>query len=299
MLNDGLVEFTETEFASPALVVGKKDNPDGTTNKMRLCADLREINQWTVQDPFPFHRIDDLLLRAGGAEWFSKIDFRESFYQIPLSTRSRKYTSFVAPGIHVQHTVLPFGWKNSPQKFQRFMTCHVLRELLHDRRIGNYIDDTFIAAETREECPRITYVVLERFQEAGLIINPVKTQICVPSIKLLGRILDGLTRTTRNECREKSLKSRDPNDIYTLRYFCGLMEQFRDRIDHYSDIIKPLNNLKKKSIFFEWNDECKAAKQLLMDNITQDPVLFTRLEAILRTVDRCISNRHRRLYLST
>ena len=80
MLNDGLVELTESEFASPALVVGKKDDPDGTTNKMRLCADLREINQWTVQDPFPLPRIDDLLLRACGAKWFSKIDLRESFH---------------------------------------------------------------------------------------------------------------------------------------------------------------------------------------------------------------------------
>lgn len=273
MLAEGLVEHTDSEFASPCVIVDRKDNPDGTPGKKRLCTDFRELNKWTIKDAFPVPHLDDLIRRAGGAKFFSKIDLKDSFYQVPLTLESRKYTAFVVPGYHVCYTCLPYGWINSSQKFQRFMTAHVLRELLHDRRIGNFIDDTWIAAETEEECQRLTYVVLERFAECGLIINLAKSEVCVPSIRLLGRVFDGITRTTRSECREKALNSKDPHDIRTLRSFCGLMDQFKDRIPHYSDLMRPFNHLKKKGVPFHWSDECKEAKMKLMRIITSDPIL--------------------------
>ena len=273
MLADGLLEQTDSAYAAPTVVVQRKDNPDGTPGKLRMCTDFRMINEWTVQDPFPLPVIDDLLKRAGGAKWFTKIDLRESFYQVPLTQETRQFTALVAPGVHLQYTGLPFGWKNSAQKFQRFMTVHVLSDLLHDRRIGNYVDDTFVAAATKEECQQLTFRVLQRFDEKGLLINLVKSEVCVPQIKLLGRLLDGVTRTTRSECREKALQAADPYDLHTLRSFCGLVEQFRDRIPHFSDIMRPLNRLRKKGVPFEWDEQCKAAKHQLMDLITSDPIL--------------------------
>ena len=273
MLDDGLVEQTDSPFASPCLVVDKKDDPDGTTGKMRLCTDLREVNKWCTQNPFPLPNIQDLLQRTGGAKYFSRIDLKDSFWQLPLTQDSRKYTAFVTPSHHVQYTCLPFGYRSSPQLFSKFMRSHVLRELLHDRRVGQYVDDVFVACQTEQECAKLTYVILKRYAEVGLIINLAKTQVCKPEIKLLGRTLDGRTRTTRSESREKALNSKDPHDIHTLRSFCGLLETFRERIPHFSTIMKPINELRKKGVPFHWNDECQQAKQKLMDIITSDPIL--------------------------
>ena len=273
MLAQGLVEHTESEFASPCVLVDRKDNPDGSRANMRLCTDFRAVNNWTVRDAFPLPHIEDLIIRSGGAKYFSKIDLKSSFYQISLTDESRKYSAFVVPGYHVAYTVLPFGYINSSQKFQRFMTAHVLRELLHDRRVGNFIDDTWVACATEEECSQLTYIILERFAECGLIINLDKTQICVPEIKILGRTFDGLTATTRSECRAKALAARDPYDLQTLRSFVGLVNQFRDRIPNFSQIIRPLNDLKKKGVPFIWSEDCKKAKALLMEKITDDPIL--------------------------
>ena len=130
MLDDGFVELTDSPFASPSIVVNKKDDPDGTTGLMRLCTDFRDLNQYVTQDPYPLPLIDHLIMRAGGAKFFSRIDLKESFYQLPLTPESRMYSAFVTPGYHVQYTCLCFGYRNSPQIFQKFMTAHVLRELL-------------------------------------------------------------------------------------------------------------------------------------------------------------------------
>lgn len=273
MLDDGLLEPTTSDFASPCLVVDKKDDPDGTTNKKRLCTDFREVNKHCTQNPFPLPNIQDLLQRSGGATCFSKIDLRDSFWQLPLEPETRMYTAFVTPKHHVQYTCLPFGYRNSPQLFMKFMTQHVLRELLHDHRIGCYIDDVWVACATRDECARLTFVILKRYAEVGLIINIKKTQICVPNIKILGRIFDGITMTTKSECREKALNSRDPHDIHTLRSFCGLIETFRDRIPHLSDIMRPINALRKKGMPFIWTEDCQKAKATLMKIITDDPIL--------------------------
>ena len=50
--------------------------------KFRLCVDYRPLNAITVADVYHLYRIDEMIDKAWGSRWFSKMDLHARFHQI-------------------------------------------------------------------------------------------------------------------------------------------------------------------------------------------------------------------------
>ncbi|XP_047026313.1 uncharacterized protein LOC124634698 [Helicoverpa zea] len=107
LLEKGVIRRSTSEYASPIILVRKRDGSD------RLCVDFRALNRITVKDRYPLPLIDDHIDRLGSYKFFSCLDMATGFHQIPLKEECIHLTGFVTPEEHFEYVKMPFGLANS------------------------------------------------------------------------------------------------------------------------------------------------------------------------------------------
>ena len=105
LLGIGIVRPSRSPWASPALLVAKRDG----TN--RLCVDYRKLKSITVSDPFPLSLIGELLDRLGKATYITTLDLVMGYHQVPVQTDSIPKTAFITSRGKWEYTRMPFGLK--------------------------------------------------------------------------------------------------------------------------------------------------------------------------------------------
>ncbi|GFT60426.1 retrovirus-related Pol polyprotein from transposon 17.6 [Trichonephila clavipes] len=127
----GIISKSNSQYNTPALFVKQKE-------KWRLVLDFRKLNEITVTQDFVIPTLDDILHEISGSNYFSALDMKSAFNQIPLHFADRHKTAFSTPdGDKYQFNRLCFGLKNSPKAFQS-IAQEVLGDLLHHGAFGLY-----------------------------------------------------------------------------------------------------------------------------------------------------------------
>ena len=88
----GLITESHSHYAAPAMLVKK---PDGSP---RLVIDYKKLNFITIKDSSPLPNLEDVLRKLGkGYCFFSKLDLKSGFYQIPINENDKIKTAFITP----------------------------------------------------------------------------------------------------------------------------------------------------------------------------------------------------------
>ncbi|PIL34997.1 hypothetical protein GSI_02784 [Ganoderma sinense ZZ0214-1] len=180
-LRDGIIEPSESPWSAPIIFAKKKDG----TN--RICVDYRRLNAVTVKNAYPLPRIDDTYQHLHGARFFTMLDLKSGYWQIPIDPASWEKTAFEMRYGQYQFRVMEFGLCNAPATFQRFMN-NVLRPYL-DRCAMVYLDDIIIYSPTEQQHVQDVMCVLSALHSNSLVLNEKKCRFASPKIEYLGHII--------------------------------------------------------------------------------------------------------------
>ena len=287
LCDNNIIVESRSQYASPIVIVRKKNG------ELRLCVDYRKLNSRTLPDQYAVPLVQEALDCLNGCTWFSVIDLKSGYYQIPMKKEDQEKTAFICPLGFYEFKRLPQGIKGAPATFQRLMERCMAGLNLVEALV--YMDDIIVFARSLEEMELRMTKVMSRLAEFGLKVSPDKCQICCKSVKYLGHIVSERGVQTDPE-KVMALRSWPrPRNVKELRSFLGFAGFYRRFVPGYSKIAHPLHRLtaggdpkKKKTksaessrvsyhhnkaFGSEWNPECEAAFETLKDKLCSAPVL--------------------------
>ena len=183
LVDIGVITESRSRYASPIVIVRKKNG------QIRLCIDYRTLNARTIPDQYAVPLVHEALDCLHGCNWFSVIDLKSGYYQIPMNPEDKEKTAFVCPVGFYQFERMPQGVKGAPATFQRLMERCMAG--LNMSEVLVYMDDIIVFSSTLEQMEERLAKVFDRLAEFGLKVSPNKCQFCCTSVRYLGHIVSG------------------------------------------------------------------------------------------------------------
>jgi len=172
-----------------------------------------------------------------GATWFSTLDLRSGYHNIPICDRDKDKTAFITRRGCFRYKVLPFGLTTAPSVFQRLMDL-VLCGLTYVTCLV-YLDDIIVSAKDFNTHLSRLAEVFERLKQAGLKLHGTKCSLFQRRVSFLGHVLSGDGIEVQ---AEKFKAVRDwpvPKNISELRSYLGMVSYYRKFIPEFANIAAP------------------------------------------------------------
>ncbi|GFX29775.1 hypothetical protein TNCV_4749041 [Trichonephila clavipes] len=222
-LNEGIIRPIYSEYASPIVMVKKKDGSS------KMCIDYRKLNQKLVNDKFPLPLIEDVLDTLQEVKVYSTLDLRNGFFHVDVDEDCRKYTSFIVPDGQFEFNKVPFGLSTSPGVFQRYVSS-IFRDLTRKGIVISCLDDLVIPAKNEQEGLEKLKIIFEVAKKYGLEIKFKKCQFLKKKIEILGHIVESGTIKPSTTKTLAVRKFPEPTTIKQVQSFLGLTGYFRNQM---------------------------------------------------------------------
>ena len=217
----------------------------------------------------PLPQIDHIYARLKGSKIFSAFDLISGYHHMELSPEARAKSAFVTPLDKFEFTRCPFGLTQAPAYFQRLIN-KVIKGLPF---AFGYLDDVLIHSPDVESHLQHMRILFQRLREADLKLKDSKCNYFKTHVQYLGHLVSrkGIKPLPEKlESIERMPASTTPKEI---KQFLGFMGYYRKFIPRFADIARPMTNLTKKDVSFEWTLQCQASFEMLKDALITSPIL--------------------------
>ena len=90
--------------------------------KLHFCIDFLQLSFAAIKDVHPLPHIDDLLDALHGACWFSTLDLKSGYWQVPICEVDKHKTAFQTINSQLyEFSQMPFSLCNAPATFSLLM----------------------------------------------------------------------------------------------------------------------------------------------------------------------------------
>ncbi|GFW54231.1 retrovirus-related Pol polyprotein from transposon opus [Trichonephila clavipes] len=185
----GIISKSNSQYNTPTLFVKQKE-------KWRLVLDFRKLNEITLTQDFVIPTLDDILREISGSKYFSALDMKSAFNQIPLHFADRHKTAFSTPdGDKYEINRLWFGLKKT--RLKHFSPLHKRRYIKNFAKRALPLTN-LLRKDTPFEWTSETQEAFDDIKEA--ILNPLVLALPDPNAELQittdasSRVADHLSR---------------------------------------------------------------------------------------------------------
>lgn len=272
MLRQHIIEESDSPFASPVVMIPKKD---GST---RVCIDYRRLNEITVPDQYPMPRIDDLLHEANSSSFMSTIDLRSGYWQIGVREHDQEKTAFITPFGLYEFKRMPFGLRNAPATFQRLM--NLFRNGLPNLLLLAYLDDLIVISNNLTQHLDDLRNVFKRLKLFCLRAHRDKCHFACQKVKYLGHILTPLGIQMDPEKIEAIQNRPPPQNVKQAMSFIQTCSWYRRFVANFAEVIQPLTQLTRKNVKWTWGPEQQSTFETMKTLLTSAPILAQADESL-------------------
>lgn len=283
LLDDGIIRPSRSPYNSPVWVVPKKADSKGN-KQYRVVIDYRKLNTVTIADRYPIPDINEVLSQLGRNKFFTVLDLKSGFHQIPLKESDVEKTAFSINNGKYEFVRLPFGLKNAPSIFQRALD-DILRKFI-GQICYVYIDDIIIFSQTEDQHIQHIREIFHTLNKARMKVQLDKCRFFEKQVEFLGFVVSSDGIRTNPTKVEAITNFPAPRTLKELRSFLGLSGYYRRFVKNYAKLAKPLTALlrgedgrmskaqsSKKNI--DLNEEQVEAFQMLKNSLISTDVVLT------------------------
>src|SRR5579859_7215457 len=260
------IEPSMSPIASSFFFIDKKDN------KLRPIVDYHALNAETIENAAPLPLIPKLVNKLCGARYFTKLDICWGYNNIRIREGDEYKAAFKTSLGLFQPTVMTFGLCNAPATFQTFMN-NIFESMIDNRHVVIYLDDILIFAEDLTLLTKLTHAILSKLEEYDLYLKPEKCSFAQTSIEYLGLVISEGQMAMDPTKVTAITEWPPPKSVRQVQAFLGFCNFYRRFIQDFSHVARPLFELTKKDIPFQWGHPQNTAFQALIQAFTTAPVL--------------------------
>src|SRR5436853_3639985 len=152
-----------------------------------------------------------------------------------------------------------------------------MMETIFSQEIRNhlaiYIDDINVYSLDFDQHLIHLRSVLEKCKKYGLKLKREKCKFACEELEFLGHVIgkDGLAPDDRKVQTINEYPA--PTNTLEIQSFLGMTGFYRQFIQDYSEITKPITDLLKQKNAFKWTNECQDAFEVLKKCLINSPIL--------------------------
>ena len=231
--------------------------------------DFKKLNDQVRRPAHPVKAAKDVVSGIGSAKFFTTLDARYGYWQIPLAEEASSLTTFIVPYGRYRYLRNPQGLISAGDEFNRRLD--IAFEKMSN--FGKVLDDCLVYDESLQSHYDHVREVLLCGRANSINISEKKFRFCQQEVDFCGYVVNEIGWRI-DEAKAAAISDFPiPANRTDLRSFVELGNQFSEFTPRLAEVTVPLRSLLKSSREFKWNADHTEAFEATKSALVSPPTL--------------------------